>query len=85
MCRRPIRFSAARATSRSLVNNPITLNFTNPAACRPCKLNQLISAGYTDPFLSDADALEALQQVLANAVAEQAVADVPLGSFLPVD
>ena len=63
---------------------PLPLNFTEPLpACRPWwKLNQLISAGYTDPFLSDADALEALQQVLANAVAEQAIADVPLGSFL---
>jgi len=59
-------------------------DFTAPLpASRPWwQLNQLIKAGYSDPFRSEADALEALQQVLASAVAEQAIADVPLGSFL---
>ncbi len=34
------------------------------------------------PFGSEAEALEALQQVLQQAVAEQTIADVPLGAFL---
>ena len=40
------------------------------------------SAGAEGPYASDAEALEALEAALCQSVAEQAIADVPLGAFL---
>ena len=46
------------------------------------QLSSVIEAGGTAAFQSDAEALDALEQSLNLAVAEQAIADVPLGAFL---
>jgi asparagine synthase (glutamine-hydrolysing) len=46
------------------------------------QLSSVIEAGSTAAFQSDAEALDALEQSLSLAVAEQAIADVPLGAFL---
>jgi asparagine synthase (glutamine-hydrolysing) len=46
------------------------------------QLNSVIEAGYLSPFQNEAEALNALEQILDLAVAEQAIADVPLGAFL---
>ncbi|MCP9783291.1 asparagine synthase (glutamine-hydrolyzing) [Cyanobium sp. WKJ7-Wakatipu] len=46
------------------------------------QLSSVIEAGSTAAFQSDAEALDALEQSLSMAVAEQAIADVPLGAFL---
>jgi asparagine synthase (glutamine-hydrolysing) len=46
------------------------------------KLSDVIQAGYASPFGSDAEALEVLEHTLSQAVADQAIADVPLGAFL---
>jgi len=46
------------------------------------QLSSVIEACSTAAFQSDAQALDALDQSLSNAVAEQAIADVPLGAFL---
>ena len=46
------------------------------------QLDQLFEAGHRHPFVSEAEGLEALEQALTQAVAEQAQADVPLGAFL---
>lgn len=52
-------------------------------ASRPWwQLDQLIEAGHREPFASDDEALAALEQALTRSVAEQALADVPLGAFL---
>lgn len=63
---------------------PLPLDLAAPLpASRPWwHFSQLIEAGCSDPFRSEPEALEALEQALARAVAEQAIADVPLGSFL---
>jgi len=46
------------------------------------QLSSVIEAGSTAAFQSDAEALDALEQSLSLAVAEQSIADVPLGAFL---
>ena len=46
------------------------------------QLSSVIEAGSTATFQSHAEALDALEQSLSLAVAEQAIADVPLGAFL---
>ncbi|MDC0315945.1 asparagine synthase (glutamine-hydrolyzing) [Synechococcus sp. AH-551-G15] len=52
-------------------------------ASRPWwQLTSLIETSYAQPFSSEAEALEALEQALSQAVAGQALADVPLGAFL---
>jgi len=58
-----------------------------PAASLPrsqpwWQLSSVIEAGSIAAFQSDAEALDALEQSLSLAVAEQAIADVPLGAFL---
>jgi len=46
------------------------------------QLNSVIEAGCSASFQDEAEALNALEQSLGLAVAEQAIADVPLGAFL---
>jgi len=46
------------------------------------QLNSVIEEGCTASFQDEAQALNALEQILGLAVGEQAIADVPLGSFL---
>jgi len=46
------------------------------------KLSSVIEAGCSALFQDEAEALHALEQSLGLAVAEQAIADVPLGAFL---
>ena len=46
------------------------------------QLSSIIEAGCADVFQNEADGLHALEQSLAMAVADQAIADVPLGAFL---
>lgn len=46
------------------------------------QLSSVIEAGSIVAFQSEAEALDALEQSLSLAVAEQAIADVPLGAFL---
>lgn len=46
------------------------------------QLVELIQVSARDPFRSDAEGLDALEHALAEVVAEQAIADVPLGAFL---
>ena len=43
---------------------------------------QAVSDGLADPIADEGAALEALEQVLADAIRGQAVADVPVGAFL---
>ena len=45
-------------------------------------LNDLIQSGYRDPLRTESDALNLLESTLREVVADQAIADVPLGSFL---
>jgi len=42
----------------------------------------MLRAGLADPIHAEADALDALDQALSDAVAGQSVADVPVGAFL---
>jgi asparagine synthase (glutamine-hydrolysing) len=53
-----------------------------PASRSWWQLVDVIQAGYADPFGSDTEALELLELTLSQAVADQAIADVPLGAFL---
>jgi len=46
------------------------------------QLSSIIEAGSAEVFQNDAEALHVLEQSLSQAVAEQAIADVPLGAFL---
>ncbi len=56
---------------------------TLPLPMRYWSLSEVIAHGRTHAFVgSDAEAVDALQQRLADAVALQQVADVPLGAFL---
>jgi len=43
---------------------------------------QVVAEGLSSPFESEGDALEALEDALAEAVSSQSVADVPVGTFL---
>lgn len=59
----------------------------DPAAPLPIprpwwRLDDVIEAGCSDPLIDPSEALDALERVLIEAVADQAMADVPLGSFL---
>jgi len=59
----------------------------DPAAPLPTptpwwRLDDVIEAGFNDPLIDPSEALDALERVLIQAVADQAMADVPLGSFL---
>jgi asparagine synthase (glutamine-hydrolysing) len=66
------------------VSIPLPLDPDTPLpASRPWwQLSDVIQAGYADPLGSEAEALELLEHTLNQAVADQAIADVPLGSFL---
>ena len=46
------------------------------------QLSDVIQAGYSGPLDSESEALELLEHILSLAVADQAIADVPLGAFL---
>jgi len=46
------------------------------------KLCDVIQAGYTDPYSSEFEALEILEQALINSTSDQAISDVPIGAFL---
>jgi len=46
------------------------------------RLSELIEVGSLHPLSTEAEALGALEQALGDAVADQALADVPLGAFL---
>lgn len=46
------------------------------------QLSSVIEAGCTSPFQDETEALNALEQSLSLAVAQQAIADVPIGAFL---
>ena len=46
------------------------------------RLADAVAAGAADPFTDDASALQALQHGLSRAIAQQSLADVPLGAFL---
>ena len=46
------------------------------------QLTSQIETSYAQPFISEDAALGALEQALIKAVADQALADVPLGAFL---
>jgi asparagine synthase (glutamine-hydrolysing) len=43
---------------------------------------EVMAEGFADPIADEGDALERLEQVLADAIRGQAVADVPVGAFL---
>lgn len=45
-------------------------------------LADVVQAGLNDPFLAEAEALQLLEERLADAVRLQSLADVPLGAFL---
>ena len=54
-----------------------------PASEEYWSLRTVVAAGLADPFTgSDAEATDALESLLADAVARQMVSDVPLGAFL---
>jgi asparagine synthase (glutamine-hydrolysing) len=53
-----------------------------PASQPWWSLSAVIEAGNAAPFSSEPEALAALASSLSQAVAEQAIADVPLGAFL---
>jgi asparagine synthase (glutamine-hydrolysing) len=74
----------AKAPPGHWVSIPLPLDPDAPLpASRPWwQLSDVIQAGYADPLDSVADALELLEHTLSQAVADQAIADVPLGSFL---
>lgn len=69
---------------------PLHLTVTPPAegGSGPLKLEpywsykQATIAGLADPIVDEREALEQLEAVLAQAIAGQAVADVPVGAFL---
>ena len=61
---------------------PLAPGFPLPRSQPWWQLSSVIEAGSTAAFQSDAEALDALEQSLSLAVAEQAIADVPLGAFL---
>lgn len=46
------------------------------------RLDDVIEAGFSDPLIDPSEALGTLERVLIEAVSDQAMADVPLGSFL---
>lgn len=46
------------------------------------ELTAVATAGLTRPYATDAEAIGALDAALSQAVAQQAIADVPLGAFL---
>lgn len=46
------------------------------------RLADAVSAGLADPFADDASAVQALEQALSRSIAQQSLADVPLGAFL---
>ncbi|WP_114228007.1 MULTISPECIES: asparagine synthase (glutamine-hydrolyzing) [Sphingomonas] len=43
---------------------------------------QVVAAGFAEPIADEAAALAALEEALGQAIADQAVADVPVGAFL---
>ena len=43
---------------------------------------EVVAAGLADPITDEAEALEAIERALTEAIAGQAVADVPVGAFL---
>lgn len=45
-------------------------------------LGDAVTAGKADPFTDDAEATQALEQALSRTIAQQSLADVPLGAFL---
>lgn len=61
---------------------PLALGAPLPASQPWWSLSAVIEAGDADPFSSEPEALAALETSLSQAVAEQAIADVPLGAFL---
>jgi asparagine synthase (glutamine-hydrolysing) len=61
---------------------PLALGASLPRSQPWWQLSSVIEAGSAAAFQSDAEALDALEQSLSLAVAEQAIADVPLGAFL---
>ncbi|MCX5943943.1 MAG: asparagine synthase (glutamine-hydrolyzing) [Cyanobacteria bacterium] len=63
---------------------PLSLDLSAPLpASRPWwQLSQVIEDGDLQPFATETEAKVALEQALARSVAEQAIADVPLGTFL---
>lgn len=61
---------------------PLDIGVPLPASRPWWQLTDVIQAGYADPLDSEAEVLELLEHTLRQAVADQAIADVPLGSFL---
>lgn len=61
---------------------PLDLERGLPVSRPWWQLDQVIKAGYGDPITNEIEAIALLEQVLSQTVSEQALADVPLGSFL---
>ena len=61
---------------------PLDLSAPLPASRPWWQLAQVIEESDLQPFASETEAKVALEQALARSVAEQAIADVPLGTFL---
>ncbi|KZR90561.1 asparagine synthase (glutamine-hydrolyzing) [Synechococcus sp. MIT S9508] len=61
---------------------PLQPSAALPASRPWWQLNSQIETSYAQPFSSETEALETLEQALTQAVADQALSDVPLGAFL---
>jgi asparagine synthase (glutamine-hydrolysing) len=61
---------------------PLDSGASIPASRPWWQLRDVIQAGYSDPIDSESEALERLELTLSQAVADQAIADVPLGALL---
>lgn len=64
------------------ISLPLAPGVPLPASQPWWSLSAVIEAGNAAPFSSEPEALAALESSLSQAVAEQAIADVPLGAFL---
>lgn len=74
--------SKLQAGHRVSIPLPLTPGPSLPRSQPWWQLSSVIDAGCANEFQSESEALQTLEQSLSLAVAEQAIADVPLGAFL---
>jgi asparagine synthase (glutamine-hydrolysing) len=80
----PAPFCIYRDVAKVLPGEVVTIDRAGHASRRAYwSLTDITAAGAADPLqLGDADAIQALHDLLADAVSSQMISDVPLGAFL---